>query len=270
MIREAIFANQGWYPQDPGALSAELDRMLHSGEESAAEPALGVISPHAGYRYSGQVAGALYRRVNVPDRVIVLSVNHRGYGRQGAVWPGGSWAIPGAVIPVDEEVTAKLLARVPSLDADTTAHQYEHSDELQLPFLHRRNPNVRVTHLTLRFLDLAACLALGREIAALVGEVDGDVLVVASSDMNHYERADVSRKKDDLALERVRALDPEGLYRVVADQDISMCGIIPATVMLQAAISLGATRAQVVAYANSGDVTHDYDEVVGYAGVLVA
>lgn len=268
MIREPFFAQAGWYPSDPASLHATLQRVMAPPEGVAPQRCIGVMSPHAGYRYSGGVAGALFARVEVPERVIVLSVNHRGYGRPCAVWPDGHWTIPGALVPVDEPMASALLAASPLLRADPVAHRAEHSGELQLPFLHARNPEVRVTPVALRHLSLDDALALGDAIAGAVRDA-GDVLIVASSDMNHYESAAATLRKDELALAELRALDPAALYRVVADNDISMCGVVPAVVMLRAAIALGATAARVVSHTHSGAITGDDAEVVGYAGVMV-
>lgn len=267
MMREPVFAQQGWYPSDPDSLRAAVQQLTPADVE--AERCLGVMSPHAGYRYSGGVAGALFARVVVPERVIVLCVNHRGYGRPSAVWPEGHWMIPGAAIPIDEPMVAALLGGTRLLRADAVAHRYEHSGELQLPFLHARNPALRITVVSLRHLDLDDALTIGDAVAGAVREAGEDVLIVASSDMNHFESAAVTLQKDAVALERLTALDPGGLYRVVSEQGITMCGVIPTVIMLQAAIALGASRATVVSHTHSGAITGDDAEVVGYAGVMV-
>lgn len=269
MLRDAVFARQGWYPSDPDDLRAFLDRAVVSTEEVGTERCLGVMSPHAGYRYSGAVAGALFAHVQVPDLAIVLSVNHRGYGKAGAVWSRGAWEIPGATIPVDDALVDALLERSDLLRADTVAHRYEHSGELQLPFLHARNPDVRIAPVALRHLSVDEAVVLGEAVAHAIRSLGEDVLVVASSDMNHYENAAETVRKDDLALERLSALDPRGLYRVVSEAGITMCGVVPTVVMLQAALTLGATRARVVAHSHSGAVTGDEEQVVGYAGAIV-
>lgn len=268
-MREAVFAYQGWYPSDPGDLRDFLGRAIDPRDEAVAEHCLGVMCPHAGYRYSGRIAGSVYGRVVVPDRVVVLSVNHRGYGKPGAVWTRGHWEIPGAVVAVDAELADSLLARSDLLRSDTVAHRYEHSGELQVPFLHARNAAVRIVPVALRHLGVDEAIALGRSIADAIRALGEPVLIVASSDMNHYESADETVRKDEVALERLAALDPRGLYRVVADQGITMCGVVPTVVMLQAAITLGATRARIVAHSHSGAVTGENEQVVGYAGALV-
>jgi AmmeMemoRadiSam system protein B len=256
-----------FYPGEARALAAQLARFM--GPAGEGETCLGLVAPHAGYIYSGAVAGETYARVRVPDRVIVLSPNHTGRGVRGAIWPGGAWRLPGGDVEVDEDLRRRLLDASAVLQPDRRAHEHEHALEVQLPFLRARNPRVRIAAITLAGLDGSECLALGTAVADVVREVGGNVLVCASSDMSHYIPARAAEQRDRLAIDRILALDPAGLFEVVEREDISMCGFIPATVMLAAAVALGAQRAELVRYANSGDVSGDYDAVVGYAGILV-
>ena len=229
-------------------------------------PALGVLAPHAGYVYSGGVAGATYARVRVPDRVVVLCPNHTGRGARVSLWPGGSWRTPLGDVPVDAETTGALLA-AGAAEADVEAHRLEHALEVQLPFLQARNPRVALTALCLGPLAWPACRDLGEAVARAAGAAGA--LVVASSDMSHYLPAATARRKDERALERMLALDPQGLHEVVLREDISMCGFVPATVMLVAALERGAREAELVRYGHSGEASGDDAAVVGYAGVLV-
>jgi hypothetical protein len=264
MDREPAVAGR-FYTDDPAALVRQVDRFL-----AASGPrvrARGVVAPHAGYVYSGAVAGAVFARVEVPPRVIVLGPNHTGLGKAAALWPGGSWRLPSGDVPVDAELT-EALAVSPLVERDRDAHLLEHSLEVQLPFLARARPGVAIAALCLGPLRFDDCEELGEAIGR-VAERTG-ALVVASSDMSHYEPAETAREKDHRAIERLLALDPRGLYDVVRREKITMCGIVPATVMLVAAKVLGATKAELVRYANSGDVNGDHRQVVGYAGVLVS
>jgi hypothetical protein len=256
-----------FYPGDEHSLRAQVQRFIGAAGEGT--PALGLMAPHAGYVYSGAVAGETFAQVKVPGRVIVLAPNHTGRGVRGSVWPGGAWRVPVGTVAVDEEVRDKLLGAAPLLEPDRRAHEHEHSLEVQLPFLLARNPAVRLTAITLSGIGRDECLALGRAIASVVRDLGGDILVCASSDMSHYISAREAAARDQLALDRMIALDPEGLYDVVEREDISMCGFMPATVMLAATVALGATTATVVRYASSGDVSGDFETVVGYAGVVV-
>jgi AmmeMemoRadiSam system protein B len=169
-------------------------------------------------------------------------------------------------VPVSAALTAALAA-APGIETDRAAHLREHSLEVQLPFLQRARPDVEIAALCLGSLDVPGCEAVGRAVAAAARAAGA--LVVASSDMSHYVPEDAARKKDRLAIDRILALDPEGLHRTVRRERISMCGVIPATVMLFAARELGATRAELVRYGSSGDVSGDREHVVGYAALLV-
>jgi AmmeMemoRadiSam system protein B len=264
MDRDPAVAGR-FYTDDPSALRREVDRFVAGGAGKVR--AKGVVAPHAGYVYSGAIAGAVYARVEIPRRVIVLGPNHTGLGAPAALWPDGTWKLPGGDVPIDPALTAALAA-APRVERDDEAHRGEHSLEVQVPFLVRARPDVTIAALCLAHLRFADCEALGKAVARAAA--DAGALVVASSDMSHYVSAEEAREKDHRAIERILALDPAGLYEVVHREKISMCGIIPATVMLVAALELGATRAELVRYGNSGEVSGDLTEVVGYAGLVVA
>jgi len=264
MVRDPAVAGR-FYAAEPAALAREVDGFLAA--PAARGPALGVVAPHAGYVYSGAIAGAVYARVDVPAKVIVLAPNHTGLGADASLWPDGGWRTPLGMVPVDADLTAALAAS-PLVTRDVEAHRREHALEVQLPFLQRARPGVALAALCLGHLRLRDCEALGRHVAAAAA-AEG-ALVVASSDMSHYLPAPDARAKDGRALERLLALDAEGLYDVVRREEISMCGIIPVTVMLVAARLRGATRAELVRYGHSGEVTGDDRSVVGYAGVVVS
>jgi AmmeMemoRadiSam system protein B len=264
MDREPAVAGR-FYTDHPAALRKQVDAFLAAGGERAA--AKGLVAPHAGYVYSGAIAGEVYARVDVPARVIVLGPNHTGRGAAAALWPDGRWRLPSGDVPVDAELTAALAAS-PLVERDVEAHLSEHSLEVQVPFLSRARPGVSFAALCLGHLRLRECEALGRDVARAAAAADA--LVVASSDMSHYVPAEVARAKDRLAIDRVLALDPEGLYDVVHREAISMCGIIPATVMLFAVRELGARRAELVRWGHSGETSGDLRQVVGYAGIVVA
>ena len=268
--REPAVAGR-FYPGDARGLEAAVRRYL---PEPASEPVVArmVMSPHAGYVYSGAVAGATYARVRVPDTAVVLCPNHTGMGERRALWSGGSWHFPGFALSVDAELTRRL-AETTVVHLDARAHLREHAAEVQMPFLHALKHDVRFAALCLGGLRLPECREIGAAVARVVRDSErergGRVLIVASTDMSHYVPADVARHYDMHALGRVLALDPEGLFEVCEREDISMCGYIPTTVSLFAAKELGATRAELVRYASSGDVSGDMSQVVGYAGVIV-
>lgn len=179
-------------------------------------------------------------------------------------------ADPLGPVPLDSRLNALILQHIPLVQTDTQAHRQEHSLEVQLPFLQMLRPDVSIAALCLGYGDFSVLEEIGRGLASAITAFGGDVLIVASSDMSHYESAASARAKDGLALERITAFDPEGLLRVCRTERITMCGVVPAAIMMVAAARLGATRAQVIAYGTSGDVTGDDRQVVGYAAVTVS
>lgn len=254
-----------FYPGTASGLSRALLELTR--EEKERLPAIGVVSPHAGYVYSGAVAGELFSSIQVPGRAVIFCPNHTGIGEDAAIMSRGAWRMPWGDVPVDEELAARLETACPLLREDASAHSREHAIEVQLPFLHRFRPDVRIVPVALGRLSLEECRELGENVAdAIEGDTERPLLV-ASSDMSHYVPDAVARKKDRMAIDRMLALDPEGLYRIVRTERISMCGVMPATVVLFAARRLGATSARLIRYATSGDVSREFDQVVGYAGL---
>jgi len=233
-------------------------------------PAIGCIAPHAGYMYSGHVAGAVYAQLQIPERVVILCPNHTGTGHPLAVMTRESWQTPLGEVAADVELGTALLHRFPAAHEDSVAHRSEHAIEVQLPFLQVRTQSLRLVPIAVGTSDYDKLRGLGEALADVIMARRGNVLIVASSDMNHYESDALTRVKDRKAIDRVLALDPHGLWEVVLNEDISMCGFGPSVVMLTAAARLGATSATLVKYATSGDVSGDRDAVVGYAGIIVA
>jgi AmmeMemoRadiSam system protein B len=267
MVRPPAVAGR-FYPGNPETLS----RML-AGFVDASCPrrrALGIVVPHAGYVYSGAVAGAVYSRVQIPSRAIVLCPNHSGMGVPLAIMRRGAWETPLGQLQIDDEMCDALMAADPDLEDDMIAHRLEHALEVQLPFLQFiEGAGVRFVPITVgtsRWEDLER---LGKAIGDTVARVDSTALIIASSDMNHYESDALTRVKDAKAIDPMLKLDARALYETVLRERISMCGFGPATAMIVAARSLGATRAELVRYATSGDVSRDFDRVVGYAGIFV-
>jgi AmmeMemoRadiSam system protein B len=256
-----------FYPDDPDELSRLVSQLV--GDVRHAKKQIGIVVPHAGYVYSGGVAGKVFAETVVPRRVIVLAPNHTGRGARMAVWNRGSLAVPGGELPVDEALCAALLDADVGFVADREAHRYEHALEVELPFLRAREKDVMVTPVILGGLDGDECIAVGETLAQVVGETSDHVLVVASSDMSHYLADEVARKVDRRAIEAMLALDARGLYDVVEREAISMCGVLPATAMLSYARARGAEAASLVAYATSADAFGDKSRVVGYAGIAV-
>jgi MEMO1 family protein len=256
-----------FYPGSGAALDRAVDELM---PERAEARALAVMAPHAGYMYSGRMAGRVFGSIAVPERVVVLSPNHTGRGAPLALWASGAWELPSGDVPVDEELAARIMETHRLYRDDPRAHAAEHGVEVELPFLRRRNPRMKLVAIVISGLDLETLVALGEGLARVIEELGEPVLLVASSDMSHYLPASEAAVLDRLALDRFEALDARGLFDVVERNRITMCGYMPATVTLTAARALGATRSQVVGYTHSGVVTGDHSSVVAYAGAVVS
>lgn len=263
--REPAVAGR-FYPGEASRLRQEVEALLGPAVEP--RPALALVGPHAGYVYSGSILGQTYARVVVPRRVVLMCPNHTGLGVPRSLWSGGGWRLPVGTVPVDEAL-GRALRQHCGAEPDRAAHLREHALEVHLPFALARQPALRIAALCLAGLALEECREIGEGLARVVRESDEPVLLVASTDMSHYVSADQAARLDGMALARVEALDPEGLYRTVRSHRISMCGVLPTTVALFAARELGATEAERVRYGHSGERSGDHERVVGYAGVLV-
>lgn len=257
-----------FYPRDADDLRSDI-LTYTSAEKNQGLAAIGCIAPHAGYMYSGHVAGAVYSQIEIPQRVIVLCPNHTGMGHPLAIMTRTAWQTPLGEVAAATDLGDALLQRFPLLREDSAAHRSEHAIEVQLPFLQMRRANVTVVPIAVGTRDLDVLCALGESMAAVIAAQPNDALIVASSDMNHYEADAITRVKDHKAIARVLALDARGLWQVVSDEHISMCGFGPSVAMLTAARRLGAKEAKLVKYATSGEISGDYDQVVGYAGIIV-
>lgn len=266
MTRRPAVAGQ-FYPGSPEQLRAFLYDAVRTLPDL--KPVVGVVSPHAGYVYSGKVAGAVYGQIEVPDVAVLLGPNHTGLGTRASLMARGAWATPLGHVSIDEDLADTLRQSCPILEEDSLAHAHEHSLEVQLPFLQYRNPRIRIVPITFMLESLAEVQEAAAGIADALSGWPGRVLLVASSDMTHYEPQERAKEKDDKAIAHVLRLDGEGLLDTTKRHKISMCGVIPTSVMLLASKRLGATRGELVAYATSGEVSGDHQSVVGYAGMIV-
>ena len=291
MLRHPAVAGQ-FYKGSPESLRKQVREFILPGVVKT--KALGIVSPHAGLIYSGSVAGAVYSRIELPDTFVLIGPNHTGLGAPVSLMASGQWETPLGLVEIDENLAASILSKFPRIQEDSLAHLREHSLEVQLPFIQYFKKNFRIVPIQMLDTRLETCKEVGRAVAEAIksrGKGSGigvrgddqnklktsnsklgttwDVLVIASSDMSHYEQAATAKEKDFKAIHQLLNLDPEGLYRVVREYGITMCGFGPAVAMLVACKLLGATSAELIKYANSGEVSGDYDQVVGYAGVVI-
>ena len=265
MDRQAAVAGY-FYPGEKSRLEKELKELLPAAKQKA--PAIAVVAPHAGYMYSGAVAGEVYASLDLPETFIILCPNHTGSGSDFDLWSEGNWFTPLGPARVDDELCTQLRQNFPGAVVDGRAHRKEHSLEVQLPFLQYLKGDISFVPLCIRGWIYEDLEELGHAISKIVDSSDRRILIIASSDMTHYESAESARQKDHWAIQQMEQINPRGLYDTVHRHKISMCGYLPATVAMIAAKDLGATSGRLVKYANSGDVTGDHLSVVGYAGLI--
>ncbi len=271
MIRAPAVAGQ-FYPASASEVDEALDKIIQPA--SSKRRAIAIVCPHAGWMYSGHTAGLLYSNVEIPDRVILVGPNHHNVGSRYAVYSAGVWQTPVGDVPVAEPLTSDLLDNCDLLAEDARAHTQEHSLEVQLPMLLRANPNVHIAPVLIggNWPDSGGRSNL-REIAGAIAltvqSYGKPVLLLASTDLNHYEDQETSRIKDKLVLDAVVNLDPDALMDHVIDVEVSMCGVAATYVVLCAAKKLGAKHAELLDYRTSGDVSGDYTKVVGYGAVVI-
>jgi MEMO1 family protein len=266
MKRMPAVAGQFYHGTGPG-LTRQVEQFID--RNSPKEDAIGILSPHAGLVYSGAVAGAVYSAIRFPKTFVLLGPNHTGLGRNISLMDEGEWEIPTGTFAIDRKLAGKIALSTDRVQRDSQAHIFEHSLEVQLPFIASFSTDVKIVPIAFLAASLDDCRETAGAIAQAVKSVDYPVVIVASSDMSHYLPDKIARQKDRKAIDRVLDLDAEGLYDTVRRENITMCGFIPATVMLMAAKQLGAGSARLVKYATSGEVSGDFDSVVGYAGIIV-
>jgi len=266
MIRNPVVSGQ-FYPASPSQLKAMIGGMVN--EKAVKEDIIGLVSPHAGYVYSGPVAGAAISRVKFKDTFIIMGPNHTGMGKPFSIMSQGAWKTPLGKVEVDSELGEKLLATSSHLEEDHVAHQYEHSIEVQLPFLQYFKPDIKLVPIVLGYTRGATYKEIGEEIARAIKELNKEVVIIASSDMTHYEPQESAQRKDNKAIEAILDLNEDELLKRVDELNISMCGYAPTVSLISAAKALGATGAELVRYQTSGDTTGDYTAVVGYAGIIL-
>ena len=255
-----------FYPGDPTVLRKTLAELIPSVTNRVGAKA--VIVPHAGYVYSGSVAGETFARVEIPETVILLGPNHNGRGEAVAMGTE-DWEMPMGKVPFAMDLAALLLKGSEVIVADNLAHQFEHSLEVQVPFLQYFQDRLSIVPLVVSHISFQQCRKAAADIVRAVKAYHGPVLLVASTDMTHYESRENAAKKDYLALQHILNFDPEGLYTTVVARHISMCGFVPTTITLLAAMELGAGKAELVRYTDSGEASGDTNQVVGYAGLVI-
>ena len=266
MIRNPVVSGQ-FYPGSPSQLKAMIEGMVD--EKAVKEEVIGLVSPHAGYIYSGPVAGAVISKIKFKDTFIIMGPNHTGRGKPLSIMTQGAWKTPLGEVEIDSELGKQILATSSHLEEDSVAHQYEHSIEVQLPFLQYFKKDIRLVPIMLAYSSGAIYKEIGKELAKAIKDLNKEVVIIASSDMTHYEPQESAQRKDTQAIEAILDLNEDELLKRVDELNISMCGYAPTVSLISAAKELGAKGAELVKYQTSGDITGDYTSVVGYAGIIM-
>jgi AmmeMemoRadiSam system protein B/AmmeMemoRadiSam system protein A len=266
MNREAAVAGM-FYPDSPSELREMIAGIVD--ENAPKENAIGVIMPHAGYVYSGKVAGATISKVNVKDTFIIIGPNHTGMGKPFSIMTDGTWKTPLGNVKIDSELAKRILLNSKFLSEDYLAHVSEHSIEVQLPFLKYLNKDVQIVPIIISHATGTVYREIGRAIAKAIVDSKKEALIIASSDMTHYETHESVINKDNLAIEAILELNEDELLQRIRKNNISMCGFGPAVSLIAAAKELGAKETELVMHNTSGDTSGDYSSVVGYAGIII-
>jgi MEMO1 family protein len=267
MVRQPAVSGR-FYPSDPAELTSAIEQFTKREQHAVSVRARACLVPHAGYMYSGHVAGAVYARIAMPRKIVILGVRHYPRGEQLAILSNGAWRTPLGDAPIDEPLARALRAACPLLCEDGVAHSGEHSLEVQLPFLQVLRPGFTFVPIALGTVQFEKLVTIGEAVGRVLASSGEEILLLTTSDLNHYEDDATTRGKDQKAIERMLALDARGLYDTCRNEGISMCGLGPTVAMLSALRSLGEIRPELVRYATSGDVSGDFSAVVGYAGML--
>jgi AmmeMemoRadiSam system protein B len=267
-IRKPAVAGQ-FYQSSAFSLKKQVEALID--KKAIKTDAIACMVPHAGYMYSGSVAGLTISSINIKDRVMLLGPNHSGFGHEFSIMTEGVWQTPMGEVTIDASFAKKLVSGSRFLKDDPLAHLSEHSLEVELPFLQYFKTDFKIIPITFLSNNIKALQEIGKEIADTIKELklEDSLTIVASSDMTHYEPQSVAQKKDKAAIEAILELNEEKLMNTIAEFNISMCGYAPVVTMLALARALGAKKTKLIKYQTSGDTTGDYDSVVGYAGIII-
>jgi AmmeMemoRadiSam system protein B/AmmeMemoRadiSam system protein A len=258
-----------FYPADPVELIRLTDEMIAAGNKGRPRAWPAAMVPHAGLIYSGRIAAAVLRRIKLPSTVIVIGPKHTPLGMEWAVAPQQTWSMPGFTVESDVKLARQLTDAIPGLVLDAAAHQREHAIEVELPFLSRLAPEIKVVGIAIGGGDYDRCMTFAEGLATVLRDREERPLLLISSDMNHFATDAENRRLDEMALSAIDALDPKTIYDTVTQNRISMCGVLPAVIVIETLRRLdGVKKAERVGYATTADVTGDTSRVVGYAGML--
>lgn len=257
-----------FYPHDSGALRDMIEGMLDP--QADKKKAISVISPHAGYVYSGKVAGSVFSSITLPENFVILGPNHQDVSTGISIMRQGVWETPLGDVSINTTLAGLIMKQSGILKENAKSHSQEHSLEVQIPFIQYLKGNISFVPISIAyFATYDDLVELGKAIAEAIREYGQNVLIVASTDMSHYVSQEVAKEKDFLAIKKILDLDARGLYEIVKRENISMCGFKPTTATIIASNELKAKKAELIKYQTSGDVSGDFLKVVGYAGIRI-
>jgi len=270
MTRESAISGQ-FYPGTKKELEDTIKGLIPkaSGQRRTVN-AIAVVSPHAGYLYSGAVAAEVFSSIRLTQSFVIMGPNHTGVGKPFSIQASGGWKTPLGEIKIDEELAEAILEKSAFIQRDPSAHAFEHSIEAQLPIMQYLKKDFSFVPLLLSNADLDTYKQIGNTIANAIKKVKKEVVIVASSDFTHYEAHDIAKAKDEKAIGAILKMDNKGLLDAISSFDISMCGYAPVVAAITAAKALGAKKAKLLKYQTSGEASGDYAAVVGYAGIIVS
>lgn len=267
-IRQPRVAGQ-FYPSSAVGLRNQIETLIDKKTDKL--DIIACMLPHAGYVYSGGVAAQTVSRINIKNKIILLGPNHTGYGARYSIMPEGIWQTPLGEVRIDSNLAKEILHHSKHLEADDSAHAYEHSLEVELPFLQYFKSDFEIVPIVFLSDEFEILKEIGKQIASAIKEANlkESTIVVASSDMTHYEPWDQAQRKDKEAIQAILELNEDKLIDRVMRLNISMCGYAPTITMISAAKELGARKSELIKYQTSADATGDKSSVVGYAGIII-
>jgi len=268
MIRESVFAGQ-FYPKDKNLLIKQIESFLKGKNLKCEHKAKGLVLPHAGYLYSGEVAAITIASFKLADIIVILGTNHTGWGKRASLSTADIWSTPLGKVKVNQELSSKILEKTTYIEGDNQAHRLEHSIEVQLPLLQYIKKDFEIVPIVVSPFDINSYIKIGKELAEVIKSSTHEVTIIASSDLTHYEPQEIAKKKDQVAIESIIELNTKKLLDNLKKMHISMCGYAPTSVMIETVKNFSIQRAELVKYQTSGDTTGDYSQVVGYAGIAI-
>lgn len=266
MLIRRPFVAGSFYPSEPSEIISFC--AAHLAPSGNLKKVCAAVLPHAGYIYSGKTACKVLSLIEIPETVVMIGPNHRGFGSDFALFPQGEWQTPLGSVPIAQDICSAFLKASSLIKKDDQAHAIEHSLEVILPMLQYKNPKLRIAPLIVATLDFREAAQVAKQLSEILPDRSESFLIVISNDMSHYEEDAATRKKDRFAIDAILNLDAEGLIQAVKEHGITMCGLVPVYMLLTLKDALKIKKATLVDYSTSAEASGDTNRVVGYAGFI--